>query len=109
MTTTLRIVDAAEIPARSSRRSKTSPLRERILELTADRGLEVPYFHETLNPLGLKSSTVAQVAGRMTKESKKYRYSVRSSSEVPIVDDSGKPTGAVVPGCYIHCLAKTDA
>jgi hypothetical protein len=89
---TLEKISAADIPARAGRRSKTSPLREAILALKPEEGLYVQYYDEESGE-GYKPSTVAQVAGRMTKDSAQFRYSVRS--------DASKK------GCYILCTPKS--
>jgi len=86
-------VSISDVPARTSRRSKTSPLREAILELNPEEAAFVPYYDEESRE-GFKPSTVAQVAGRMSKDSADYRYSVRS--------DSSRN------GCYILCSAKPN-
>lgn len=91
--TALEKVSVADIPARTSRRSKTSPLREAIASLQAEEALPVPYFDKNTGE-GWKPSTVAQVAGRMSKDSSCYRYSVRSNS--------------AKNGCYIICSTKSD-
>ncbi len=88
----IKVVSAADIPARTSRHSKTTPLREKISSLTPETSLFVSYYNKESNE-GFKASTIAQIAGRMTKESDKYRYSVQS--------DSAKN------GCYIICKAKS--
>ena len=84
-------VSLADIPARSSRRTKTTPLREAIAELSIEEGVYVPYFDEETEE-GYKPSTVAQVVGSMSKDSNEYKYSVRSE--------------ASKAGCYIICNAK---
>jgi hypothetical protein len=85
-------VSAADIPARTSRSSKTSPLREAILALSAEEGLYVQYYDKESGE-GYKPSTVAQVAGRLSRESNQFRYSVRSE--------------ASKKGCYILCNPKS--
>lgn len=85
-------VSAADIPARTSRSSKTSPLREAILALSAEEGLYVQYYDKESGE-GYKPSTVAQVAGRLSKDNAQFRYSVRS--------DASKK------GCYILCTPKS--
>ena len=84
-------VSAADIPACTSRRSKTSPLREAIRGLKAVEGLYVQYYDKASGE-GYKPSTVAQVAGRMSRDSAELRYSIRS--------DASKK------GCYIVCTPK---
>lgn len=86
-------VSIADIPARTSRRSKTTPLREAISELNPEEAAFVPYYDKESGE-GFKPSTVAQVAGRMSRDSADYRYSVRS--------DASKN------GCYILCSVKSD-
>lgn len=86
-------VSAADIPARSSRRSKTTPLREAIDSLEVEEAVYVPYFDKETEE-GYKPSTVAQVVGSMSKGSKEYRYSVRSE--------------ASKAGCYIICNPKSS-
>lgn len=86
-------VSVADIPARTSRRSKTTPLREAISELNPVEACFVPYYNEKSGE-GFKPSTVAQVAGRMSKDSNEFRYSVRSD--------------ASRNGCYILCSVKSD-
>ena len=50
------------------------------------------YYCEELDE-GYKASTIAQIAGRMTKESNQYKYSVQSES--------------AKNGCYIICKTKS--
>ena len=88
----IKVVSAADIPARTSRHSKTSPLREKIAALTPETSLFVLYYCEELDE-GFKASTIAQIAGRMTKESNQYKYSVQ--------------TEAAKQGCYIICKTKS--
>jgi hypothetical protein len=88
----IKVLSAADIPARTSRHSKTTPLREQIAALTPETSLFVLYYCEELDE-GYKASTIAQIAGRMTKESGNYRYSVQSD--------------AAKNGCYIICKAKS--
>ncbi len=88
----IEIVSAADIPARTSRHSKTSPLREKIASLTPETSLFVLYYDEQTRE-GFKASTVAQIAGRMTKESDQFKYSVQSES--------------TKKGCYIICKTKS--
>jgi hypothetical protein len=88
----IKVVSAADIPARTGRPCKTSPLRKKIAALTPETSLFVLYYCEELDE-GYKASTIAQITGRMTKESDKYRYSIQS--------DSAKN------GCYIICKAKS--
>lgn len=86
-------VSIADVPARTSRRSKTSPLREAIRGLNPEEAVFVPYYNEESGE-GFKPSTVAQVAGRMSKDSDELRYSIRSD--------------ASRNGCYILCSVKSD-
>jgi hypothetical protein len=88
----IKVVSAADIPARTSRHSKTTPLREMISSLTPETSLFVPYYNKESNE-GFKASTIAQIAGRMTKESSQYKYSVQSWS--------------AKDGCYIICKTKS--
>lgn len=88
----IKVVNAADIPARTSRPSKTGPLREKIAALTPETSLFVLYYCEELNE-GYKAGTIAQITGCMTKESDQYRYSVQSE---PAKD-----------GCYIICKTKS--
>lgn len=88
----IKVVNAADIPARTSRHSKTSPLREKIASLTPETSLFVNYYDKELDE-GFKASTIAQIAGRMTKESNQYKYSVQSE--------------ATKKGCYIICKNKS--
>lgn len=91
--TALEKVSIADIPARTSRRSKTSPLREAIQDLKIEEAVYVPYYDKATGE-GFKPSTVAQVAGRMSKDSADHRYSVRSN--------------AAKNGCYIVCNPKSN-
>lgn len=86
-------VSVADIPARSSRRSKTTPLREAIASLSVEEAVYVPYFNKETKE-GYKPSTVAQVVGSMSKASADYRYSVRSE--------------AAKTGCYVICNPKSS-
>lgn len=95
----LQIVSADQLPARTSRRSKTSPLREKILALTPEGIIPLVYWSEDY-PEGYKSSTVAQVAGRLSKDNDKYRYSIQSN----VFDVDGEKR----KGCYITCKPKNN-
>ena len=88
----IKVLSAADIPARTSRHSKTSPLREKIASLTPETSLFVLYYDEEVDE-GFKASTIAQITGRMTKESDQLRYSVQ--------------TEAAKQGCYIICKTKS--
>ena len=88
----IKVVSAADIPARTYRPTKTAPLREKIAALTPETSLFVLYYCEELDE-GYKASTIAQIAGRMTKESNQYKYSVQSES--------------TKNGCYIICKTKS--
>jgi len=88
----IKVLSAADIPARTSRHSKTSPLREKIASLTPETSLFVLYYDEEVDE-GFKASTIAQITGRMTKESDQFRYSVQ--------------TEAAKQGCYIICKTKS--
>ena len=88
----IKVVNAADIPARTSRHSKTTPLREKIASLTPETSLFVLYYDKEVDE-GFKASTIAQIAGRMTKESNQYKFSVQ--------------TEAAKKGCYIICKAKS--
>ena len=88
----IKVINAADIPARTSRHVKTSPLREKIASLTPETSLFVPYYSDESNE-GYRASTIAQITGRMTKESDQYKFSVQSE---PIQN-----------GCYIICKAKS--
>lgn len=63
-----------------------------ISSLTPETSLFVPYYNKESNE-GFKASTIAQIAGRMTKESSQYKYSVQSWS--------------AKDGCYIICKTKS--
>jgi hypothetical protein len=78
----IEVVNAADIPARTSRHSKTTPLREKISSLTPETSLFVSYYNKESNE-----------GGRMTKESNQYKYSVQSES--------------AKNGCYIICKTKS--
>ena len=86
-------VSIADVPPRTSRRRKTSPLREAILGLNPEEAAFVPYYDKESGE-GFKPSTVAQVVGRMSKDSADYRYSVRSD--------------ASRNGCFILCSLKSN-
>ena len=88
----IQVVSAADIPARTSRHSKTTPLREKIASLTPETSLFVLYYNKQIGE-GYKASTIAQIAGRMSKESDQYKYSIQSE--------------AAKKGCYIICKAKS--
>lgn len=88
----IKVVNAADIPARTSRHSKTSPLRDKIASLAPDKSLFVSYYNNESNE-GYRASTIAQIAGRMTKESDQYKFSVQSHP--------------AQNGCYIICKAKS--
>lgn len=83
----------ADLPPRPARRSKTSPLREGIQAMEHDDVIFVKYWDEESQE-GFKSSTISQVAGRMSKESDLYRYSIRTVPEKN--------------GCHIICSSKTS-
>ena len=88
----IEVVNAADIPARTSRHSKTTPLREKISSLTPETSLFVSYYNKESNE-GFKASTIAQITGRMTKESSQYKYSRQSEP--------------AKNGCYIICKTKS--
>ena len=88
----IKVVSAADIPARTSRHIKTGPLREKIASLTPETSLFVSYYNDESNE-GYRATTIAQITGRMTKESNQYKYSVQSES--------------AKKGCYIICKAKS--
>jgi len=88
----MKVVSAADIPARPSRPTKTAPLREKISSLTPESSLFVPYYDEEVGE-GYKKATVAQVAGHMTKDSDQYKYSIQ--------------TQPAENGCYIICKEKS--
>ena len=56
----IKVVNAADIPARTSRHSKTTPLREKIAALTPETSLFVLYYNEEVDE-GFKASTIAQL------------------------------------------------
>ena len=83
----------ADLPPRPARRSKTSPLRDAIQDMEHDDVIFVKHWDKDTQE-GFKSSTISQVAGRMSKESDLYRYSIRS------VPEKG--------GCHIICSSKVS-
>lgn len=83
---TFNVISAAAVPARATRTSKTTPLRNALAALEIGEAIEVAY-DEFDAEKGYRPTTISQVAGTMTSRSETVRYSVRR-----------KPDGT---GCYL--------
>ena len=87
------VISAAEIPATSTRITKTYPLRTALTELQVGEAIEV--FYDTHDPeAGYQVTTISQVAGTMSAKSETVRYSVKKKA-----DGSG---------CYLIAVAKPE-
>jgi hypothetical protein len=87
------VFSATEIPATSTRITKTYPLRTALLQLLVGEAIEVAYdTHDA--ETGYKVTTISQVAGTMSAKSESVRYSVKK-----------KPDGS---GCYLIAVAKPE-
>lgn len=74
------VISADEVPKASARVTKTTPLRNAMLELEVGEALEVTY--DTADPeCGYRPTTVNQVAGTMSKLSEEVRFSVRKKGD----------------------------
>lgn len=90
---TFSVMAAADVPARATRTSKTTPLRNALLALEIGEAIEVSY--DSHDPeAGYRPTTISQVAGTMTADSETVKYSVRR-----------KQDGT---GCYLIAGPKPD-
>jgi hypothetical protein len=88
------VLSAAELPARASRSSKTTPLRNALAELQIGEAIEVAY--DSHDPeAGYRPTTISQVAGTMTARSSDMKFSVRKKADGT--------------GCYLIAGPKPDA
>jgi hypothetical protein len=79
-----------EVRIRAGRRGKTGPLRDQIVALAMGEALYVPFYDPDAN-IGYKPSTVAQLAGLLSRHGE-YRYSVCRDN--------------TSDGCFIVCKDK---
>jgi len=88
---TFPVLSASDVPARVTRTSKTTPLRNALAALQIGEAIEVAY--DEFDPeRGYRPTTISQVAGTMSAQSDTMRYSLRR-----------KPDGT---GCYLIAGAK---
>jgi len=88
------VLSAAELPARASRSSKTTPLRNALAELQIGEAIEVAY--DSHDPeAGYRPTTISQVAGTMTARSSDMKFSVRKKADGT--------------GCYLIAGPKPDS
>ena len=87
------VISASEIPATSTRVTKTFPLRSALAQLSVGEAIEVSY--DTHDPeSGYRATTISQVAGTMSAKSSTIRFSVKK-----------KPDGT---GCYLIANPKPE-
>lgn len=91
---TFSVMAAADVPARATRTSKTTPLRLALAALQLGEAIEVAYDHADPEG-GYRPTTVSQVVGTMSANSETLRFSVRRKA-----DSSG---------CYIIAGPKLPA
>lgn len=74
------VLSAADVPARATRTSKTTPLRNALAALQIGEAIEVSF--DSHDPeAGWRPTTISQVAGTMTSRSAELRYSVRKKAD----------------------------
>lgn len=79
-------MSAADVPARATRTSKTTPLRLALAALEIGEAIEVAYDHADPEA-GYRPTTVSQVVGTMSANSESIKFSVRRKADAS--------------GCYI--------
>lgn len=80
-------ITAEQAIAQAGRQSKTAPLRNEILDLEPGEAVEVAFDE-------FKPTTIAQVAGNLSRRDTTRRYSVRKRRD-----------GA---GCFVICQPRND-
>lgn len=80
--------DAEEVRIQTARRCKTAPLREELFKLQPGQALSVSYYDSTTGE-GYRKSTIAHVAGVISRLRHPIHLTVRRSREGT--------------GCYIVC------
>jgi hypothetical protein len=80
-------ITAEQAIAQTGRQSKTAPLRNEILDLEPGEAVEVTFDE-------FKPTTIAQVAGNLSRRDATRRYSVRKRRD-----------GA---GCFVICQPRND-
>jgi hypothetical protein len=83
---TFSVMSAADVPARATRTSKTTPLRLALAALEIGEAIEVAYDHADPEA-GYRPTTVSQVVGTMSADSESIKFSVRRKADAS--------------GCYI--------
>lgn len=83
---TFSVMSAADVPARATRTSKTTPLRLALAALEIGEAIEVAYDHADPEA-GYRPTTVSQVVGTMSANSEVIKFSVRRKADAS--------------GCYI--------
>jgi hypothetical protein len=77
---TFAVIPASEVPTSTTRISKTTPLRNAMLELAIGEAIEVVY--DSVDPVdGYRPTTVNQVAGTMSRRSETVKFSVRKKTD----------------------------
>jgi hypothetical protein len=77
---TFPVLSAAEVPARATRTSKTTPLRNALAALQIGEAIEVDY--DSHDPeAGYRPTTISQIAGTMTVRSSDVKFSVRRKAD----------------------------
>ena len=78
---TFSVMSAADVPARATRTSKTTPLRLALAALEIGEAIEVAYDHADPEA-GYRPTTVSQVVGTMSADSESIKFSVRRKAEI---------------------------
>lgn len=90
---TFSVLAAADLPARATRTSKTTPLRNALRALQIGEAIEIAY--DSHDPeFGYRATTISQVAGTMTRLSADRKYSCRKKADGT--------------GCYLIAGPKPD-
>lgn len=77
---TFSVLSAADVPARASRTSKTTPLRLALAALEVGQAIYVAF--DSSDPEGgYRPTTISQVAGAVSAASPNIRYSVRRKAD----------------------------
>lgn len=91
---TFSVLSASDVPARATRVSKTTPLRNAMSALEIGEAIEVAY--DSHDPEGgYRPTTISQVAGTMSANSADVKFAVRKKNDGT--------------GCYIIAGPKPDA
>lgn len=74
------VISASDVPARATRASKTTPLRNALAALSIGEAIAVSF--EEFDPEGgYRPTTISQVAGNMSARSESIKFSVRKNPE----------------------------